>query len=517
MNNNNMSPLDRGRHSIFILLALVLTVVAYWGGLENLVYRWIEQEEYSHGFVLPLISLWMLWHRREALVQSIGAPSPLGFLLVLFAVFLLFTGEISAIFILVHISFVLCLMGLALLFGGVSLLRVCFVPLVLLFFAIPMPYFIDAQLSWWLQLVSSKLGVGILRLFGVSVHLAGNVIDLGHYKLQVVEACSGLRYLYPLLSLGFLASYMFVAPLWQRALVFFSVIPITVFMNSFRIAVIGALVNVWGTEMADGFLHFFEGWVIFLGCAALLLLEIWLLDRLGRQRPLADLLVLPTVQPVQPTGSGSSQVLVAVTVLLLAAVAVGVHSFDRREESVPSRLKLSGFPLVMGDWWGLERALEDSVEEKLAVDDYLLVDYKHRSGKLVNFYVAYYASQRKGTSPHSPRVCMPGGGWRITDLRTVHYPLEGVETFPLNRVVIQLKSSRQLVYYWFEQRGRRIANEYWTKWYLVLDSIMMNRSDGSLVRVTTPIYPDEDMVEADRRISEFIAATLPIIPDYVPQ
>ena len=108
----------------------------------------------------------------------------------------------------------------------------------------------------------------------------GNIIDLGNYKLQVVEACSGLRYLYPLLSLGFLAAYLFQAPLWQRVVVFISAIPITIVMNSLRIAIVGVLVDRWGTEQAEGLLHFFEGWVIFIVCAAILAAEIWLFARL---------------------------------------------------------------------------------------------------------------------------------------------------------------------------------------------------------------------------------------------
>lgn len=233
-------------------------------------------------------------------------------------------------------GFILCLVGLVLLLGGLSLLRVSFLPIALLAFAIPMPYFIDAQLSWNLQLISSKLGVEMLRLMGVAVHLDGNVIDLGLYKLQVVEACSGLRYLYPLLSLGFLAAYFFSAPLWQRTLVFISVVPITVFMNSFRIAVIGALVNIWGTDMAEGFLHFFEGWIIFMGCAMLLMLEIWLLDRLGKRRSLGDLLVLPQTRPVSPSGGGKGGILLlSVSIVILVAVAVGVYSLDERQEVLP--------------------------------------------------------------------------------------------------------------------------------------------------------------------------------------
>ena len=127
-------------------------------------------------------------------------------------------GELSAIFILSQVGFVVALIGIALGVGGYSLLKVTFIPIVFLLFAIPLPYFIDQTLSWRLQLISSELGVFFIRMFQIPVYLEGNVIDLGHYKLQVVEACSGLRYLYPLLSLGFLAAYLFHAPIWQRAI-----------------------------------------------------------------------------------------------------------------------------------------------------------------------------------------------------------------------------------------------------------------------------------------------------------
>src|SRR5262249_37333932 len=141
-------------------------------------------------------------------------------------------GELGALYFFSQGAFVVTLLGITLCIGGFPLLRVAFIPIVFLLFAIPLPYFIDSVLSWRLQLISSELGVAFIKLFGIPVFLEGNVIDLGQYKLQVVEACSGLRYLYPLLSLGFLAAYLFQAPLWKRAIVFLSTIPITIIMNS---------------------------------------------------------------------------------------------------------------------------------------------------------------------------------------------------------------------------------------------------------------------------------------------
>ena len=136
-----------------------------------------------------------------------------------------------------------------------------------------------------LQLLSSQLGVAFIRLFHIPVFLEGNVIDLGVYKLQVVDACSGLRYLYPMMSLGFLAAYLFQAPLWQRAIVFLSTIPITIAMNSLRIGLVGILVDHFGPQDADGFLHMFEGWIIFIACAGLLagLFSCWRGSDLGEK------------------------------------------------------------------------------------------------------------------------------------------------------------------------------------------------------------------------------------------
>ena len=175
-----------------------------------------------------------------------------------------------------------------------------FVPIIFLLFAIPLPYFIDAVLSYRLQLISSELGTAFIRLFQIPVFREGNVIDLGVYKLQVVEACSGLRYLYPLMSLGFLAAYFFQAPIWQRALIFLSTIPITIVMNSLRIGIVGILVDHFGPQDADGFLHMFEGWIIFIACAGVLVAEMSLLARLASGKGFFQVFYPPTVTPSIP-------------------------------------------------------------------------------------------------------------------------------------------------------------------------------------------------------------------------
>ena len=258
------------------------------------------QEEYSHGFLIPFIAGWLLWTRRDALMASIGQPSWAGPLLILLAAALEIVGKLSTLYLLPQVGFIVALVGITLAFGGTSLLRVTWLPIAFLIFAIPLPYVVDAGLSFQLQLISSQLGVAFIRLFQIPVFLEGNVIDLGQYKLQVVEACSGLRYLYPLMSLGFLAAYLFQAPLWQRALVFFSTIPITIAMNSLRIGIVGILVNHFGPQDADGFLHMFEGWIIFIACAGLLAGEMYVLARVVSGKPFFDVFYPPTICAERP-------------------------------------------------------------------------------------------------------------------------------------------------------------------------------------------------------------------------
>jgi exosortase D (VPLPA-CTERM-specific) len=496
-------------------IAALLAAIAFRGALVELVRRWTTQEEYSHGFLIPVVTAWLLWSRREVLRASMGRPAWSGTLLILLAMAMHVVGALSAIFILSQLAFIVALLGITLAVGGFTLLRVAFFPIIFLIFAIPLPYFIDAGLSLQLQLISSQLGAFFIRLFQIPVYLDGNIIDLGNYKLQVVDACSGLRYLFPLLSLSFLAAYLFKAPIWQRALVLLSSIPITIAMNGFRIGMVGVTVDRWGTRMADGALHFFEGWIIFLASAFLLTLEVYLLARLSG-RTFFEAFSMPTDTsrslPRSTPKPASPRTPLYASLLLVCATLLMGSLVSNRSEITPARSRFVTFPAKIGDWHGHASLLEPQVESGLSFEDYILSDYIKADGKVVNLYVAYYASQRSGESPHSPLVCIPGGGWLITKLEKISLDAGR----PLNRAIIERNGTKQLVYYWYEERGRWIASEYWSKWYLLADAITKNRSDGSLVRLITAVAPDELERDADHRLQLFIHDMLPSLSGYLP-
>jgi len=507
-----------GLAEIVLLVGFAFAFLACFGGLSDLVTRWHKQEEYSHGYFIPLISLWLLWRRRQAMIESRGQPSAWGLVALAAGAAMLVLGELSAIMILVQLAFLVFLVGLVLCYGGISLTRLTLLPIAILLFAIPMPYFIESQLTWRLQLVSSQLGVLLLRGLDYSVYLEGNVIDLGRYKLQVIEACSGLRYLYPLLSVGFLMAYMYPAALRWRALVLLSTVPITILTNSLRIAIVGVLVERWGTGMAEGFLHYFEGWIIFIACQVILIVEIMLIERYTLRRSILDVQDFPHVHPVPPSGSPKARGsgLLVGAALLVLLVFLAAQTVNGRDEIKPQRTSLRLFPTAVETWQASESSLPVEVERYLGFQDYVLADYVGPKGERVNFYTAYYASQRKGVSPHSPQVCIPGGGWIISDLSKVEFPLADGTRLAAVRVQIDRAGERALVYYWFDQRGRRISDEFTMKWYLLRDAIVRNRTDGAMVRVITAVARNEDIRAADERLKGFVRVAAPRLGEYVP-
>ena len=511
----------RAIYTIIILSAFaIVAFLTFSDALLELVRRWRVQEEYSHGFLIPVIVAWLLWTRRDAIVASIGPPSWMGPALIFLAAGMHITGKLSSLYFLSQFSFIVVIIGVMLGLGGRSLLKVTLVPIVFLLFAIPLPYFIDAVLSWRLQIISSELGVAFIRLFQIPVYLEGNVIDLGLYKLQVVEACSGLTYLYPLMCLGFLAAYFFQAPLWQRALIFLSTIPITILMNSVRIGVVGIVVDNFGPQDADGFLHMFEGWIIFIACAGLLVGGMELLARTTSGKTFFQVFYPPKIKPSQPTSTPAhsvNRVPLISCLALLCAAGIGTYLVSARQEILPMRSPFAAFPTKLGDWAGRTSSLDRETEKGLGMTDYIISDFVKRDGRPVNLYIAYYATQRSGVSPHSPSVCLPGNGWQMSVFERTSYASEehGI-SLPLNRVIMTKGADRELVYYWFEERGLKIANEYISKLYLLKDAILKNRTDGALVRLTTPVFAGETDSDADKRLQQFMQILMPSLAAYLP-
>jgi EpsI family protein len=206
-----------------------------------------------------------------------------------------------------------------------------------------------------------------------------------------------------------------------------------------------------------------------------------------------------------------------VAAVLIAAAAIFLQT-RARGEVFPSRVPLQQFPAQLGGWNGIDVPIEQDVLDKLGPGDFLLRVYQDQAKThYIDLFIAYFRSQRAGDTIHSPQHCLPGSGWTPIENQRVTLTLPGHEPFPANRYLIARGESRQLVLYWFWAHDRGVANEYWAKFYLVKDSIEMNRSDGSLVRVTTPIYPGESAEAAQQRVLPFVKDVGPLLNSYIPR
>ena len=358
---------------------------------------------------------------------------------------------------------------------------------------------------------------------GVPVFLEGNVIDLGVYKLQVAEACSGLRYLFPILSFSYLFAILYRGPAWHKAVLLLAAAPLTVLMNSFRIGMIGVLVNSYGIEQAEGFLHYFEGWVIFGACIAILFLMAVALQRLTHDpKPLSEAIDLDTrgfgAIAARLVGIRASRGLAAGAILTLA-VSAGWALQQGNEPAPLDRDPFALYPRQVGEWSGTFSMLEPSIERVLGATDYLAASYRNPAEPApVELFMAFYDKQTEGSGIHSPEVCLPAGGWEIYSFETVPVDMSdtGYGTFNVNRAVIQKGLSQQLVYYWFEQRGKRMTNDFKAKMSVVYDSLTIDRTDGAIVRYITPIIDGEPEGAADSRLREMMRESLPKLPRFVP-
>lgn len=506
-----------------LILSVGLLALPFFEGLSFMVTIW-GREEYSHGYMLPFVAAFMVWQRSSLIAQTPFESSLAGILLTLLGLAFYVFGELGTIYTLVQYGFLISLGGIVLSLVGRKCFRILFPAYILLFFTVPLPNFFYNSLSSYLQLLSSELGVWLARAFGITVFLEGNVIDLGNYQLQVVEACAGLRYLFPLSALGFIAAVLFRGSLIKKTVLFLSTLPITVFMNSFRIAVIAVLVDYKGVKMAEGFIHDFEGWIVFMACAALLVMEMWILAKLGRDRlPLSEAFTIagPDALPVPSTNLIRRRApwsFFAVFPVLLFTVAVSFLLPHRAEVQV-DRPQFAFFPNDIGVWRGQRSSLEPIYLDALKLDDYLLADYADDRGQSVNLYVAYYDSQRKGASVHSPKSCLPGGGWRMLELS--RHEIAGVDIggrpLTVNRSVIQMGDEKLLVYYWFQQRGRVITSEYLVKWYMFVDALTRNRTDGALIRLTTPVSADSNIADRDELLETFTNVLSGHLKRFVPE
>lgn len=510
----------------WLVVAIVGAATFFHDGLNALLRAW-QLPEYSHGPLIPVLSLLLFLRQLKDVPVNTGTINDrwVGVGVVMLALAFGTLGRLANIDDIVAYATIIWVGGILLISFGWRTGRHFWPPVLHLVYMLPLPDTLYYKLSTWLQFISSELGVWFLRILAVPVFLDGNIIDMGVYKLHVAEACSGLRYLFPILSFSYIFAVLYKGPMWHKAVLLISAVPITVFMNSVRIALAGYIVNSYGVEWVEGFTHFFEGWVIFVSCVVLLfLLARIMLFFHPSKMGLAQALDLDTaglvtqaarIRFVQPSAA------LITAALMMVTASLAWQNLPERSAVVIDRAPFALFPRQLGDWRQLGQAdvLEAQIASALKADDYHSVNLVNPDTVAsVGLFTAWYADQSKG-GVHSPEICLPSSGWEIAWLERSDIAAEmGAPTpFKINKAIIQKGETRMMVYYWFDQKGRKVAWDFAAKLYLIVDSVTTGRADGAIVRLTTLIGRGESDADAEARLMDVLLPLQDVLPQFIPK
>ena len=273
-----------GGLSGMLVSLLGLTMWLYWPVLRGLWTQWSLDGNASHGFLIPLISAYVVWDRRQALRSTPIAPSWWGAVVTAAGLLTLLLGQVGAELFVQRLSFILVVVGLVYLLAGGAVVRLWAFPLAFLVFMVPLPAIVLNAVAFPLQGFAAQTAASCLVALNIPVLREGNVIALARTTLEVAEACSGIRSLMSLVALGTAYAYFTERVLWKRWIIIAAAIPVAIAANAFRVAGTGVLAHYFGEEAAQGFYHDFSGWLVFIVAFALLLLVGRVVNRVGRER-----------------------------------------------------------------------------------------------------------------------------------------------------------------------------------------------------------------------------------------
>lgn len=247
-----------------IILISLIVIAIYFQAIIEMVTQWWDDSNYSHGFLIPIVSIYLIWQKKEDFQNIIQKKSNLGLIIILLGAMIYIVGTAAAEFFTARFSLVVIIFGIILFYFGKEFIKELWFPILFLLFMIPIPYVIYYSVTFPMQIISSQAASSFLQLIGLDVVRQGNIINLPNYSLEVVEACSGLRSLMTLSALGAAMAYMTQKNTVSGIFLFLLSVPIAIGANVFRIVITALGAHFISPKLAEGFLHEISGLMVFL-------------------------------------------------------------------------------------------------------------------------------------------------------------------------------------------------------------------------------------------------------------
>ncbi|MHA2282699.1 MAG: VPLPA-CTERM-specific exosortase XrtD [Promethearchaeota archaeon] len=504
--------IEKGRYTKFVFPMLIFAClgVSYWHALNKLLWRWSSGDNNYSYLIIPLF-LYLLWDKKDQFRFHEFSWNPWGLVATILAVGLMVIGELGSVETILYTGIWAVIVGIFITFYG-RRTRLLVFPLFMLLFIVPMPSFINRILTFKLKMAASTLSVGMLRTLGYSVLQEGNIIDIGITQLQVVDACSGLRYLVPMIVMTLFIGYLFIKGWWRKSVLLLLVLPLSISINALRIFITGWLMLKGYPNLAENFFHNFSGWLVFMVAGGLLVIAAFMLRKIGS--PLME-------KPEVDTGGRSMSYMIPSTLTVIFCLIFLSSGWAMKKipaaRNLPQRMSFKSFPMEIGLWQGRKGYLSKEILKELWADDYVSATfYRQEYPNTIHLLIPFYEYQGTRHTAHAPQSCLLGGGWDLLKTRDHEVKMNPGNDIKIKTMHLKKGDVRLLGSYFFMMRGRVITSPWMNKFYLMWDSLTKQRTDGALVRVEMTIAPNQTIEEAYALLDEFIAMLWMEIPKYVP-
>ena len=482
----------------------------YWKVFETLTFQWRHNVMYSHGFLIPLISLYLVWTRRDELRRISYLPKHgAAFVALGLGIVLVLVGHLAGIQIIQALSLIFSLTGMVMLIFGVSSLKIFWFPIVYLLFMIPMwEEMVTGHLHLPFQKFSAANGITLLHLAGIPAYREGLFIKLPEMVLEVAKACSGVNHLIAVIAISIPFAYIFLMGWPRRILLILIAIIIAILANSLRVTLIGILSYLNIGSPVHGPFHILQGlFVSFVGYVALIGTT-WALSERPKKQHGTDANRDLSGNMRNPINRKPNVLVLAVVIFLAAGSYINFHKFS--PVSLINSFDL--FPRNIGDWTGSSADSGFSEWFKEAkVDEELSRIYRKNGREMIELYIAYFEyqdSKKKVINFRTEELHQNGS--------VINVDIKSGKEMEINKLFQRDKAKNSTIFFWYDINGRILNNRFKAKLHRVWNGLVRGRTNGAIIILKSDLVPGESLNGAEEQIKEFIRAVYPFFQDYLP-
>jgi EpsI family protein len=489
----------------------VIFLFSYYTVLASLIRAWSGRDDYSHGFLIPLISLYFVWHKRKGLRQIQIEPNiTSGLILTVIGSLMLLTGHIGSVIMVQQISVLVVIPGIVLTLLGTNYLKALILPLSYLIFMIPpILDLVIGNIHWPFQLFSATIAAKILESMKIPVFQYAQYLELPNITLEVAKACSGIRYLISIIAMSIPLAFFTQAKNSLRLLFIGSAIIIGILINPLRIALIGIWTFYTGQDV-HGPSHIFQGFFVSQVGFAFLFLLAWILSKIPANKPLKSQNNQNKI--IDDLTVNTKQFNKAWIMVISLFIILGAFMLLYKPKVIPLKAPLNSIPLTLGGTWqGRDSDSPKTISNMEGADFELSRIYQNSTGGEIEIYIGYFEFQKQNKKfIHYTLQKLYDNSKEFT------IPLSARNPIKVNRTLMHDSAHDSLILYWYDINGEIVADNYKAKLLTVFDGLIHRRTNGAIVMVSSNVTHADDFDKVLKDEVHFIQALFPFLSRSIP-